>query len=436
MPIGYYLFLATTVSYFLHLTARIPVLGLIRFDLVLDLVTMVFAIIELMGRHNERNIIKPETTRRLLILCAYIIITIPFVEWPGSVVRNGLENYLKVIIFYLFSVVFITDEKRLKNYITVFIGCQIVRILESLYLHVTEGYWGSKAFTSGSGGTDFLNRLAGSPYDVVNPNQFAWIIITVTPFIYFLWWKSNSKIKKFFTLGLIPFGLYAAALTGSRSGLLSFIVLIIGIAWVQKKSIKTIFAMAVIFLPVFLIVGTMISPKMVTRYQSIYDSQAEGHGSVTGRIKGVKRGLILGLHRPIVGHGLNTSIEATYHFGSGRKNILQPPHNLYIEIMIELGIVGLILFMLYVFAMWKCLREAKASLDENLEENRQLIDLMTGIQAWMIMDLFYSLSCFGLSSWEWYLFGGLTAVCYRLAMQRAQEKEDLVSSDRVRVVAN
>ena len=235
MSIGYYLYLVFTVSYFLHITARIPALGTMRFDLVINLVLIGLAFLQLMGtKQGEKGTTKPLTSRRLLILCAYIIVTLPLVRWPGSVLRIGLEEYLKVIVFYLFSVAFITDERRLKRFVFVFMGCQIIRILEPLFLHVTQGYWGSGAYSM-EGGFHYLNRLAGAPSDVVNPNQFAWIIISMIPFIYFLWWKLGTKISRIIAVGLAPPATYALALTGSRTGLLSFIVMLIAMAWLEKK---------------------------------------------------------------------------------------------------------------------------------------------------------------------------------------------------------
>ena len=115
--------------------------------------------------------------------------------------------------------------------------------------------------------------------------------------------------------------------------------------------------------------------------------------------------------RALFGHGLGTSKETNWNVGG----VDQKAHNIYIEILQELGIVGLIIFLMYVYAIWNCLKDAKSVLEESAEENRWLINFVTAIQAWVLMDLFYSMACFGLSSWEWYFFGGLAAVSHNFA---------------------
>jgi putative inorganic carbon (hco3(-)) transporter len=431
MTIGYYLYLVFTVSYFLHVTARIPALGAIRFDLLLNIVLIGLAFLQLMGtKGRDKHLAKPETSRRLLILCAYIIVTLPFVRWPGSVVRVGLENYLKVIVFYLFSVAFITDEKRLKNFVFVFLGCQIIRMLEPLFLHVTTGYWGSGAYSM-EGGLHFTSRLAGAPSDVVNPNQFAWIIISTIPFIYFLWWKLGTGMSRKIAIGLAPPAIYALALTGSRTGLLSFIVMLIAMAWLEKKRLKSMVAIAVVIVPIVIVIGGILSSDMLTRYRSLVDEKAAGRSTVVRRIDALVETLSFMQERAVFGHGLSTSRETNWNVGG----VDQIAHNLYIEILQELGIVGLVIFLMYVYAIWKCLVSAKKTLEEDNEENRWLINFITAIQAWILMDLFYSMACFGLSSWEWYLFGGLAAVSYRLAHEKSLEQEAEINSADAKTVS-
>ena len=262
MSIGYYLYLVFTVSYFLHIPARIPALGAMRFDLIINLVLIGLAFLQLMGTNRgdksyDQAAHFSKASDPLRIYHCYPAL----VRWPGSVLRIGLENYLKVIVFYLFSVAFITDEKRLKNFVFVFMGCQIIRMLEPLFLHVTQGYWGSGAYSM-EGGLHYLNRLAGAPSDVVNPNQFAWIIISTIPFIYFLWWKLGSRISRIIALGLAPPAIYALALTGSRTGLLSFIVMLIAMAWLEKKRLKSMVAIAAVIVPIVIVIGGML----VVRY--------------------------------------------------------------------------------------------------------------------------------------------------------------------------
>jgi len=173
---GLNLYLLFVVSWFVSLPARVPLLGIIRFDLLL---VLILGIIAISKKPTDKSSQKTNTDNLLKVLIIYSILTIPFVEWPGSVIKFGLPNLIKAVVFYYFTIVFIRTERDLKRFIFVFLACQVLRILEPLYLNVTQGYLGSHA--SMSGGSEFLGRLSGSPYDNVNPNGLAFIICTVLP---------------------------------------------------------------------------------------------------------------------------------------------------------------------------------------------------------------------------------------------------------------
>jgi O-antigen ligase len=411
--LGYYLYLTFVISYFLHLPSRIPALGYIRFDLLLVASIFLCSLIK-KGQNLKEIRCTSDTTKQLLFFIVSIVISLPFVKWPGSVLRFGLESYLKVIIFYFFTIWHIDSKKKFKIFIYLFILCQMIRIVEPIILHIAEGYWGSMAYIQNG---RFLNRLSGAPHDVVNPNQFAWVIVTTLSFIYYLGWQKNNVIK-LISIGFSMISIYALILTGSRSGLLSLGMLIVAILLLKRIKFKRLIFISFLLIPLFLFVLNTLSPDLKDRYRSIWDSSAPGRYGVEGRIEGTKKTFSLFIRRPIFGYGLGTSIETNYNvLGSA-----QITHNLYIEILQETGIVGFILFFMYVQAIIKSLIESK-SIIAGLSEKRSFIfKIAIATQAWIVMHMFYSLSCFGLSSWEWYFFGGVSAVCLKLTKE--SEKKD------------
>jgi O-antigen ligase len=348
-------------------------------------------------------------TKSLIMMILYIIISTPFVEWPGSVLRYGLYSFLKSAILFFFTIYYIDSEQRLRSIIWIFILCQSFRVIEPVILHLFTGYWGSFSWMEGS---NWLNRLSGSPYDIINPNQLAWIVVTTLAFLYFLGLHGN-RIEKFYFFFITPVFIYALILTGSRSGLLSLIFLIIVLALLGKRKKQRMVVFSAILIPIAIFVFGKMPYELSDRYKSIIDSGAASRGTVQGRVQGLKETLSTITDRPIVGHGLGTS-------GETNANILQwrnrPTHNLYIEIMQELGILGLIFFIIFVKNIIYGLIKSKTIFQSNSKENKILIQLATATQAWIAMHLFYSLSCFGLSSWEWYFFGGISSVMLRLSL--------------------
>ncbi len=406
-------FLIFTVSYFLHLTSRVPALGALRFDFILMIILFILILIKGDFNQNQNRL---EPTKFLLYLLVFILLTIPFVEWPGSVIYFGLENYSKVVFFFFSIIAIVNTRERLKIFVTVFLISQTFRILEPVYLHITTGYWGDIAFSGVDNEQQSLDRLSGAPHDVVNANQFAWVINSTLPFIYYLLWQSG-KILKLLSLALSSVFIYALLLTGSRSGLLSLFVVVALIMLVGKHKFRKIFVGAIIIIPLVFFVAGNLAPQLSERYLSIIDRSVVGGESATGRITALSKNLSTVSNKPLFGHGLGTSREISANYGGGGRALLT--HDLYIEVLQELGLVGFIIFFLYIKAVVMSLIRAKKILTELSSDNSWLINLITATLVWMGMHLFYSLSCFGLSSWEWYLFGGVATVCLKLAQEYA-----------------
>lgn len=409
---GLYLFLI--VSYFFHLTSRLPWLGAIRLDLVLMGLVLVTSFMERKQEGDRQD----HSTKFLYAIILFILLSLPFVMWPGSVIRSGSLNFLKVVVFFFFTVSIVNSEGRLKTFIFVFLACAIFRFLEPAYLHATTEYWGSGASSMFEGKWQLLYRLSGAPYDVINPNQLAWVVVSTVPFLYYLGWKGKSYVK-ILSAAVASAGLYVLMLTGSRSGLLSLILTVAAILFYGEKKFKRAAIGLMVLVPVAFLVAGKLSPDLSTRYLSTFEGGLPGSESAAGRLRGLERGLSTLGARVLVGHGLGTSLETNANLLAGRA---AKTHNLYLETVQEIGLIGLILFLMYVRGMYRNLRDAKTTLLDSVPGTHWLIALAKAVQVWIIMDLFYSLSCFGLSSWEWYLFGGVSVALLRVARKAEKLK--------------
>jgi O-antigen ligase len=338
--------------------------------------------------------------RKLLIFVCYFLLTIPLVRWPGSVLWFGLEFYLKVVMFFFFIAAFVTTEKQLKILVAVVIGCQVFRGLEPVYLHITTGYLPEVAYSHGG---HALARLAGAPHDVVSANPYAWVIVTTVPFLYYLCFLGGtcSKILTVTIASLLGYGLI---LSGSRTGLIILLVVVIAIACFGQKKVKsTIVAMAVIFGVGFFVVSTL-SPDLTNRYLSIVDSSVVGADTAKGRINGIKTTLTtISNFYGLLGHGLGTSREVNANY----LGYAQITHNLYVELFQEVGIIGFFIFCFYIMTIFKSLQNAS----KKIPADSYLGRLAMALKVWIIMDIVYGFACYGVSSWEWYVFGGIAAAC-------------------------
>ena len=407
-PLTFYLYLAFILVEFLNLGVRYSIIGVLRPTVLL--VGLLTVLLLAQGVFQKRKD-SSASTRLMLVLIAYIVLTLPFVEWPGSVLRVNFADFIKVAIFFLFTIQIVDTLPRLKTFLLVVIGAQVIRVLEPLYLHLTTGYWGSAAY--GSGG--FLNRLSGAPSDVINPNGLGFVIITALPFLHYLLLGSANRLHKTVYFLLLGPLIYALMLTGSRSALVGLAVVLGMFFWKSKKRI--LYTVAVV-------IGLMIaipnlSDDQADRFRSLISDDSTHVTTREGRLDSISEEFQIGMNRPLFGHGLGTGREAKYNVASG-TNV---PHNLYAEAFIELGVFGLALFVgLIVSFVLNSIHArravAKLSRSSPQADTGFLIRLSDAIEVWVVMCVVFSMAQYGVSEFHWYLVGGISVVTLRLALRR------------------
>ena len=418
---GLNIYFAFMISWFLHLGKRLPFLGLIRFDLIIVCILIYFALLS----KSDSSTRGAKTDSLLKILILYSVLTIPFVQWPGSVIRTGIPDFIKGLVFYYFTIAFIRTEKDLKKLVLIFVSCQLWRTVEPLYLHITQGYWGDFASMAN---WEYLDRLSGAPSDTVNPNGLAFIICTILPFLYLgagLSWKGRFAFI-FFT----PICLYTLILTGSRSGIVGLLIIFLGIVWKSERGFIWAFCGVLLVVVGF----PLLSPDMQDRYLSIIGRGEKNAASAEGRVTGVEDNFAVALRRPIFGYGLGTSREANANFGDNAfGDNDKPAHNLYAEVAEELGFVGLFIFILFLKSIFSGFAECKRAYSDR-DVSAFLRRLVDALQLFLIMNFLFSFASYGLSSYEWYLLGGFSVAMRNLSgSERRDPKEDFESVSTVRM---
>lgn len=397
--LGLKLYLLFMVSYFIHLPSRVPALGSIRFDLLLVGVIVIYIVL---NSAKDRGIIEDPVSKCIFFLLGYIVLTIPVVEWPGSVLKQNLPIFIKAIVFFFFTGKLIHTERDLKLFVAVFLACQVFRIVEPLYLHIHEGYWGSSTFAGGG----FSDRLSGAPHDIINPNGLAFIVVITFAFSHFLMYPGPMILRMAYFV-LVPILLYTLVLTQSRSGFIGLVIVYAGIVVRSKRKMILVMLSVLVALAVF----ANLDRVHQERYLSInfFRSDVRGHGTAMGRVTGWMSGLGVFLQRPIVGHGLGTSTEAGWNVA--RQG--QIAHNMYIEILQELGIIGFIIFMNFLYRVIKSFTAMRKKIEE-VQSVTFIKSLCYSLETVVAFLLVFSMASYGLSVYPWYLVGGFCVAMLRV----------------------
>jgi O-antigen ligase len=400
------LYIYFIVDFFLHLSARIPAYGMLRPTLVL---VVLITVLLFVYKDRFKGISEEPSFRSLKWLIIFILVTIPLVTWPGSVLKDNIPLFVKAVVFFYFTALIVDTEKRLKILLFVFIACQIFRVLEPLYLNITDGYWGDRTYL-GSG--EFAQRLSGAPSDIVNPNGLGFVIVTIVPYLYYLVWGSGRNVHRLIFLLLMPLLVYALVLTMSRGAFLALCV----VMWMVFKESRHKIFLVLIIVSSMAGVWVNLSADHKDRYMSLFSSSSKQSASAEGRWRGMLNEFEIALDRPIVGHGLGTTAESKVHTG----HRYQAAHNLYAEILIEIGIIGFILFMRFLQSIYNLFHANRNSIKgSKLDEKESYYKtfeyrLTSAFVAIFWMYVVYSINYWGLSVYYWYFFGGLILAFSRI----------------------
>jgi len=236
-----------------------------------------------------------------------------------------VENWFKILVFYVLLVTSASDEKGLKRLAAGFLLVMGVYMLHSL----REFVGGRYTYRMG------IVRMLGVDSSLGDPNSFGASIVFALPFARAFWLACRERWVKLSVLAYLGLSVGCILLTGSRSSLLG---LVVWGAWVILRS-RYRWAgipLAAIGAP---LVFFALPDSLQTRFETIVNPDVgpeNARVSGEGRIQGLVKGMELIAAYPATGIGPGSWRPAT--------NSKLESHNLYGQLCGEMGIAGVLTF--------------------------------------------------------------------------------------------
>ncbi len=392
---------------FLQVAVRIDFLAAIRFEFVLGALLSIIAVFSLIVHKDEGTILR----KYIILYYIVLIIQIPFSFDYDSSVNFFIDRVFKFSMLALFIVAFIRSPKAFNFFIAFY-----MLVCFRLLFEGVNGWISGSLVWQNQG----IMRLHGSIPILEHPNSFAAFAVSMIPFIYFLFFQVR-KLFKAFLLVMFVFALIVVLYTGSRSGYVAFLGFFLVLLLKSQGKMKIFFAL--LFSGILLV--SFLPKQYYERFESIFtQKEKEGHSS-DARIQIIKDAIDISIKHPFgVGIHAFPKIRAFY-FGR-----VQDTHSLYLEILTNLGIQGLIVWLLMIATLFKILKSGRIMLYEVLDkikqdENREIcedeknisfmIAASKAVSFYLIVHLFLGL--FGMDLYEvyWWFAIGLALVIHRMA---------------------
>jgi O-antigen ligase len=318
----------------------------------------------------------------------------------------ALESYLKYAVFYFLVVASVRNEHDFLSLLTGYVGSMTLLMVHSL----REYYCGNQRWEQG------FNRLipVGWTYDF---NDFSALIVCSLPFVWILWRHWKTRNMRILLAGYVGLSIFCVVLTGSRMGAVGLLLASMMACfaspyrWRWMAMYPVLFAMAWIFMP----------DQQKNRYLTLLGDEYKTKYTTTGnwRVDGFEKGLMLFDQRPLFGFGPMSFAKA-----EGRGMM---PHNLYGQLLAELGLAGTLAFgMFLVGAAQNHFEARRLARDMNIEADSLAWHSVAGMSAIFVMLVIMGWG-FNFLFWHvWLWFGGFQAValeCLKRQTAHVQENE-------------
>ena len=286
-------------------------------------------------------------TRVLTAFCVWMVLSVP----SALVLTNSFDlvvnNFLKTFVMFFVIAGAIRGPRDLERLMWIYF------LAATIYAAVTI-----TRFDDGGTAGWRLGKLYY--YDA---NDFATFALTAVPFGLYGVRTARSAL----TRGLAAAGLVILMLaflrTGSRGGFVALIVMG-GYLLVRYKTVRLQWRLAAV--GVALVVAlTAASSEYWERMGTIFAGDDYNRTDESGRMQIWQRGIGYMLSRPVFGVGPNNfpTAEGTLsefatrqQYGAGVR--WNAPHNSFVQVAAELGIVGIVLFVALFVTAFKALRVA------------------------------------------------------------------------------
>ncbi len=311
-----------------------------------------------------------------------------------------VENWFKILVFYLLLVTCASDPKGLRRLAAGFLFVMGVYMLHSLREYVGGRY----TFRMG------ISRMIGVDSSMGDPNSFGASIVFALPFARAFWLSCQQKWAKLAILGFVGLSIGCILLTGSRSSLLG---LIVWGSWIILRSQHRWLGLtaAAIGAPILFLA---LPDSLQTRFETIVNPDVGPENariSGLGRLEGFVKGMELIAVHPISGVGPGSWRPAT-------RSKLES-HNLYGQLCGEMGLLGVMTFGAILACFAANLQWMRRAVKRDPAGPQSFEYLLASAVAMSVFLLLF-MGNFGhnLFRHNWLWFGGFLIVARNVVQQR------------------
>lgn len=335
-------------------------------------------------------------------------VTSPYADLPSCALV--VENYAKVAIIYVIAVTTVRDEKRLRQLVFLFLTGTGLYMLHSLweFLHGKAEYRMS------------ITRMIGVDLTFGDPNAFASTLLYTLPLLIPFWREQPRRVPRWFVLGYGGCAAGCILLTGSRTGFVGLcLFMLIVVVWCAKNKYQAVAVTGVLGFLAFAVLSVALSAELQGRYLTLVDaSQGPENAAVSasGRLDGFLWGMYVWQRSPLLGFG-----PASFALSTGRGG---QAHNLYGQVMSEMGLVGgLALLAIVACFLFNWRESRRLAVQTGTPETDLTLQIAQAVGVNVLLLLVMGWAGHNLFRYNWLWFAAFSAISVHCMRARLASRE-------------
>jgi putative inorganic carbon (HCO3(-)) transporter len=349
--------------------------------------------------YNRRVTLGGLVGATLLLLFALVGLSASWSYWPKYTFDTFTDG-LKYLAIFMLVVNTVDSQARLATTVRVLALAACIPAFGAIWSHANGEHLveGDRASWIGIFG---------------NPNDLAYHLVIGVAMLLAASSVATTRARRFAWWALLLPMSYAILLTQSRGGMLAAVV--VALFWLLR-SIKR--APLIVGAAVTVAALVMVSPNNPWSRRTQAATAYGEDVSARGRIDAWRTGIAIARERPFTGVGAGAFMIAWPEFAPGDAGEVRSQHNTFIELLSELGIPALLLFVIALAAATLGMRRANRARDGSL------LPIARGLEAGLCG--FAVCSLWGGIAWTWpiYLLLGMAFAVRRVAAATVPARRD------------
>jgi putative inorganic carbon (HCO3(-)) transporter len=379
----FYALMCFTFVLFVAPQSLFPALAPLRLALVSAMVAGVLHVAHRLVHRRPLTVMEPEV-RLMLVLVGLAALSVPTSYSVRGSVETLVDLFGKSVIVFLLLANLITTAERFRAMVWLLTLASGVAALGVINNYVQGDFMGTAKRLSLTAMTQarvkgyFLSGLTA------NPNDVALALNIVVPLALGLLLATHRRWQRLVLAFIITLAVAGIIVTLSRAGFLFLLMTVFLSLGVLKRGRMWIVLLLVLALPVMMGVEGFMD-----RMSTIVDTELTDASS-RERWETQKRAIELMITHPLLGVGIGQSVLALAETGMGGIDV----HNVYLEVGVDLGVPGLIVYLFFLYYSLRSVREAKRTL--RARGNHQLHHLAQGLEisliGFLVAAMFYPIA--------------------------------------------